>query len=134
MIDAGIRDGGVVTARCQSAADPGDIVVALLAGGEATVKKLRIADDGAWLMPCNLAYSPIHLDIGNDLGRGRRRAADSGGTVRHPSEAGRPQPSRPPLRVRSCRELALGPDTSPAEPGNPQTLRLASVRRHVRPP
>ncbi|MBP2400758.1 transcriptional repressor LexA [Streptomyces syringium] len=62
MIDAGIRDGDVVTVRRQSAADPGDIVGALLADGEATVKKLRIADDGAWLMPCNIAYQPIRLE------------------------------------------------------------------------
>ncbi|MFB8310263.1 transcriptional repressor LexA [Streptomyces sp. NPDC055961] len=70
MIDAGIRDGDVVTVRRQSSAEPGDIVAALLSGGEATVKKLRIADDGAWLMPCNLAYQPIRLgDDGVILGK-----------------------------------------------------------------
>ncbi|MFF4410350.1 transcriptional repressor LexA [Streptomyces sp. NPDC001404] len=62
MIDAGIREGDVITVRRQSAADPGDIVVALLASGEATVKKLRIADDGVWLMPCNIAYQPTRLE------------------------------------------------------------------------
>lgn len=61
MIDAGIRDGDYVTVRRQSTAVHGDIVAALL-GGEATVKKLRIADDGLWLMPCNLAYKPIRLE------------------------------------------------------------------------
>lgn len=69
MIDAGIRDGDIVTVRQQSAAEPGDIVAALLDGGEATVKKLRIADDGVWLMPCNLAYSPIRLENGTILGK-----------------------------------------------------------------
>ncbi|MGW4550073.1 transcriptional repressor LexA [Streptomyces violaceorubidus] len=70
MIDAGIRDGDVVTVRRQSSAEPGDIVAALLSDGEATVKKLRIADDGAWLMPCNLAYQPIRLgDDGVILGK-----------------------------------------------------------------
>ncbi|RLU81982.1 repressor LexA [Streptomyces griseocarneus] len=67
MIDAGIRDGDVVTVRRQSAADPGDIVVALLPGGEATVKKLRIADNGVWLMPCNIAYQPILLENGGSI-------------------------------------------------------------------
>ncbi|MFF4531576.1 transcriptional repressor LexA [Streptomyces sp. NPDC001407] len=62
MIDAGIRDGDVVTVRRQSTADPGDVVAALLASGEATIKKLRITDDGAWLMPCNIAYQPIRLE------------------------------------------------------------------------
>ncbi|MFI0153794.1 LexA family protein [Streptomyces lydicus] len=38
--------------------------------GEATVKKLRLADDGAWLMPSNVSYSPFPLgDDGVLLGR-----------------------------------------------------------------
>ncbi|WP_371647912.1 MULTISPECIES: LexA family protein [unclassified Streptomyces] len=70
MIDAGIRDGDIVVIRRQRAAELGDIVAALLGTGEATVKKLRIADDGVWLMPCNPAFSPISLDDdGMILGR-----------------------------------------------------------------
>lgn len=70
MIEAGIRDGDVVTVRRQRAAEPGDIVAALLGNGEATVKKLRIAGDGVWLLPCNPAFSPISLDTdGMILGR-----------------------------------------------------------------
>ncbi|MFE0777503.1 transcriptional repressor LexA [Streptomyces sp. NPDC058861] len=61
MIDAGIREGDIVTVRCQAAAEHGDIVAALL-DGAATVKKLHIAKDEAWLMPCNLAFSPILLE------------------------------------------------------------------------
>ncbi|GAA2720284.1 MULTISPECIES: transcriptional repressor LexA [Streptomyces] len=69
MIDAGIREGDIVTVRRQSAAEPGDIVAVLLDGGEVTVKKLRIADDGVWLMPCNLAYSPLRLENRTILGK-----------------------------------------------------------------
>ncbi|MFC8953699.1 LexA family protein [Streptomyces sp. NPDC057101] len=61
MIDAGIREGDVVTVRRQATAGQGDIVAALL-DGAATVKKLRIAEDGIWLMPCNVAFSPIRLE------------------------------------------------------------------------
>lgn len=54
-----IRDGDIVTVRRQDAADSGDIVAALI-HGEATVKRLRRADDGhAWLMPHTPAYNPI---------------------------------------------------------------------------
>ncbi|MFE3629354.1 transcriptional repressor LexA [Streptomyces goshikiensis] len=70
MIDAGIREGDTVTVRRQATAKSGDIVVALLADEEATVKKLKISGSEAWLMPCNLAYQPLRL--GNDdriLGR-----------------------------------------------------------------
>lgn len=69
MIDVGIRDGDTVTVRRQPTAEHGDIVAALIEG-EATVKRLRISGDGVWLMPCNLAYSPIPLpDEGAILGR-----------------------------------------------------------------
>lgn len=61
MRDAGILDGDIVTVRRQASAEPGDIVAALTADGEATVKRLRITDDGAWLVPCNADFSPIPL-------------------------------------------------------------------------
>ncbi|MFE8941065.1 transcriptional repressor LexA [Streptomyces sp. NPDC007872] len=63
MIDAGIREGDIVTVRRQATAEQGDIVAALL-DGAATVKKLRIDEDGLWLMPCNVAFSPIRLKDG----------------------------------------------------------------------
>ncbi|MFD3511933.1 transcriptional repressor LexA [Streptomyces sp. NPDC058657] len=64
MIDAGIREGDVVTVRRQRIAAHGDIVAALLdrQGGEVTVRKLRITEDGMWLMPCNPAFTPIPLE------------------------------------------------------------------------
>ncbi len=41
MIDAGIFDGDLVVIRSQDVADDGDIVVALIDDGEATLKRLR---------------------------------------------------------------------------------------------
>ncbi|MFI5808635.1 transcriptional repressor LexA [Streptomyces sp. NPDC051561] len=63
MIDAGIYEGDVVTVRAQKTAAHGDIVAALPAGegSSPTVKKLRITEDGMWLMPCNLAFQSIPL-------------------------------------------------------------------------
>ena len=58
MVGAGILDGDKVVIRPQSTADNGEIVVALL-GDEATVKRLRRAADGVWLLPENPAYEPI---------------------------------------------------------------------------
>ena len=58
MIGAGILDGDVVLVRRQNTALSGQIVVALLED-EATVKRLRLAPDGVWLMPENPAFSPI---------------------------------------------------------------------------
>ena len=58
MIGAGILDGDIVLVRRQNTAVSGQIVVALLED-EATVKRLRLAPDGVWLMPENPAFSPI---------------------------------------------------------------------------
>lgn len=58
MIGASILDGDVVIVRQQSTALHGQIVVALLEE-EATVKRLKLAADGVWLMPENPAYAPI---------------------------------------------------------------------------
>jgi repressor LexA len=41
MINAGIQDGDIVVVRRQSTAETGDIVVALVEGREATLKRLR---------------------------------------------------------------------------------------------
>ena len=69
MIGAGILSGDTVVVRPQSAADHGDIVVALL-GDEATVKRLSLRD-GVWLLPENPAYSPIDGREATILGRVR---------------------------------------------------------------
>ena len=58
MLGAGILDGDIVLVRRQNTAISGQIVVALL-GDEATVKRLRLAKDGVWLLPENPAFDPI---------------------------------------------------------------------------
>ena len=58
MIGAGILDGDIVLVRRQNTAISGQIVVALL-GDEATVKRLRLAKDGVWLLPENPAFDSI---------------------------------------------------------------------------
>ena len=56
MIDAGINDGDVVVIREQSAAEAGDIVVALVEGHEATLKRYRRRGNMIVLEAANPAY------------------------------------------------------------------------------
>ncbi|MEL6586579.1 MAG: transcriptional repressor LexA [Pseudomonadota bacterium] len=56
MIDAGINDGDVVVIREQGSADNGDIVVALVDGQEATLKRFRRAGGMIALEAANPAY------------------------------------------------------------------------------
>ena len=58
MINAGILDGDKVVVRPQSAADDGQIVVAII-GDEATVKRLSRKNGQVWLLPENENYDPI---------------------------------------------------------------------------
>ncbi|OAT81383.1 transcriptional repressor LexA [Desulfotomaculum copahuensis] len=58
MIEAGIFNGDLVVVKRQSAADNGDIVVALL-DDEATVKRFFRENDHIRLQPENSAMSPI---------------------------------------------------------------------------
>lgn len=55
MVGAGILDGDMVIVRCQSTAQPGEIVVALY-GEEATVKRLRLEGGQPVLQAENSAY------------------------------------------------------------------------------
>ncbi len=69
MVEAAICDGDYVVVRQQPDAESGDIVAAMLEG-EATVKRLRKADDGhVWLMPHNSAYDPIPGDEASIVGK-----------------------------------------------------------------
>lgn len=61
MIGAAILDGDYVVVRRQSAASPGDIIVALV-GDEATVKTLANLDGKLVLKPENPAYNLIPFD------------------------------------------------------------------------
>lgn len=56
MIDAGINDGDIVVIREQVSADNGDIVVALVEGHEATLKRLRRKSGMIALEAANPAY------------------------------------------------------------------------------
>jgi repressor LexA len=56
MVDAGINDGDVVVIREQITADNGDIVVALVDGQEATLKRFRRHGSSIALEPANSAY------------------------------------------------------------------------------
>jgi repressor LexA len=56
MIDAGILDGDTVVIRRTDTADNGSIVVALVEGQEATLKRLRRRNDSVALEAANPAY------------------------------------------------------------------------------
>jgi repressor LexA len=55
MVGAGIMAGDLVVVRCQSTAQPGDLVVALY-GEDATVKRLMLEAGRPVLKPENPAY------------------------------------------------------------------------------
>lgn len=59
MIEAGIFNGDLVIIRESATADNGDIVVALIDNGEATLKKLRKHGDRVELIPANQSMAPM---------------------------------------------------------------------------
>ncbi|MGP3699127.1 transcriptional repressor LexA [Rhodobacter sp. NSM] len=65
MIEAGINDGDIVVIREQQTADNGDIVVALVADHEATLKRFRRRGGMIALEPANASYEtqvyPDHM-------------------------------------------------------------------------
>ncbi len=65
MTGAGILDGDYVVVRRQEHAEPGDVVVAGIPGGEATVKTFRRARGRVVLVPSNPAFSDIELAPGD---------------------------------------------------------------------
>ena len=56
-----ISEGDVLIVRIQSDADSGDVVVALVNGEDATVKKLIKQPTGIVLQPFNPAYEPMYF-------------------------------------------------------------------------
>jgi len=56
MIEAGILDGDVVLIKRTDTADNGEIVVALVEGHEATLKRLRRRGASIALEPANAAH------------------------------------------------------------------------------
>jgi repressor LexA len=61
MIELGILDGDFVIAVQQGTAAKGDVVVAGIPGGEATVKTYRPEGDRVVLVPANSSMAPIEL-------------------------------------------------------------------------
>ena len=55
-------EGDVVIVRKQSNAETGDIVIALVNGDEATIKKLKKIKDGMMLVPLNPAFDTMFYD------------------------------------------------------------------------
>lgn len=66
MIDVDINDGDYIVVRQQQLAESGDVVVALR-DGEATVKRLFIADDKIELRPENKKLKPIVISPGDNF-------------------------------------------------------------------
>ena len=62
MVDAGIFDGDYVVVRQQPEADNGDVVVAGVGEGEATVKTFSRKNGKVVLTPANPAYEPMVFD------------------------------------------------------------------------
>lgn len=52
-------EGDVVIVKKQSTADTGDIVIALVNGDDATIKKLKYTKDGLYLLPSNPEFEPM---------------------------------------------------------------------------
>ncbi|ULQ45993.1 transcriptional repressor LexA [Flagellatimonas centrodinii] len=62
MRDAGIFDGDLLAVHRTPVADSGQIVVARV-DDEITVKRLRLRDEFAELLPANPAYAPIRVNL-----------------------------------------------------------------------
>jgi repressor LexA len=61
MIDAGILDGDFVIVVQQATAKKGDVVVAGIPDGEATVKTYQSADGRVTLVPANSTMQPMEF-------------------------------------------------------------------------
>lgn len=58
-MEPNILEGDIIIVQQQPSADSGDIVVALVNGDEATVKKIKITKSGIMLIANNAAYTPM---------------------------------------------------------------------------
>jgi repressor LexA len=67
MVEAGIFDGDYVVVRQQPDADNGDVVVAGIGGGEATVKTFARREGQVVLSPANRDYEPMVFDAPDEL-------------------------------------------------------------------
>ncbi|MFQ5489376.1 MAG: transcriptional repressor LexA [Phycisphaerae bacterium] len=64
MIDDHIAEGDYVVVEARQSARDGEIVVALLPDGEATLKRLYREAKGYRLQPANSSYKPIRVEAG----------------------------------------------------------------------
>lgn len=71
MIEDGIRDGDVAIVRPQFECDDGDVVVALVDGEEATVKRFYRQKSRIKLQPANVAMEPLYVEPARIQIRGR---------------------------------------------------------------
>lgn len=62
-----ITDGDVIIARRQDDAESGDVVVAMVNGNDATVKKLIKNESGITLQPYNPMYEPMFFPNRSDV-------------------------------------------------------------------
>lgn len=63
MVEDGIRDGDFVILERRAEARDGEVVAALLEGGEVTLKRIY-REGGRWrLQPANAAMAPIYADL-----------------------------------------------------------------------
>ncbi len=53
-----MREGDIAIVRKQETAETGDIAIVLVNGDDATVKKVRMLDEGIMLIPFNAKYTP----------------------------------------------------------------------------
>lgn len=54
-----ICEGDVLIVKKQSTAETGNVVIALINGDDATVKRLKRTEHGIMLLPSNMAYDPL---------------------------------------------------------------------------
>lgn len=66
MKNAGINDGDLLIIDKSLNAEDGKIAVCFF-DGEFTLKRIRIKEDGVWLMPENPDFKPIHCYEGSDF-------------------------------------------------------------------
>ena len=63
MIDEQIRDGDWVIVEDRKSADNGEMVIALVGGQDATLKKFYREDGRIRLQPANPTMAPIYVDL-----------------------------------------------------------------------
>lgn len=62
-----MQNGDVVIVRKQSDIETDEIAVVKVDGEDATVKKVRLTDDGIWLLPSNPAYEPMYYSRNEEI-------------------------------------------------------------------